>query len=341
MNTPQEIQKKIPAKPGDKMRRIMKVEGYAMTTIRNYTDWALRYVDFHGGQDPRMLGASHIRQFIDHLVSARRNPIGTKTHNQVKCAMACFYKKVLNIDTGPWKLEAVPQPDCYVPVVYSVGEVRRVIDSLQGSYRLMALLAYGCGLRKMELIRLRVKDIDPERLELTVWFGKGGKSRMVPLPPEIVPDLMTHLRRVKMLHDQDVAAGQGTVFMPDALGKKYGNSDWRWKFVFPSKWRSFDADSGETRRHHVHSKSAGKAMNKAVKLADIWKKAGWHTLRHSFATHLLENGTDIRTIQKLMGHKYLETTMIYLHVANLSSRVKSLLGPLAEAVVKHEHRRAA
>ena len=341
MNPPPETQAKVNPKPGDKMRRIMKVAGYAPTTIRNYTDWALRFVACHGGVDPRTLGADHIREFIDGLVNAKRNPIGLKTHTQVKCALACFYKRILNIDPGPWNLSAVPQPDCYVPVVYSVGEVRRVIDALYGSYKLMALLAYGCGLRKMEVVRLRVKDIDPERLELTVWFGKGGKSRMVPLPPEIVPELMAHLRRVKLLHDQDVAAGEGTVFMPDALAKKYGNTDWRWKFVFPSKWRSYDKDSGETRRHHVHSKSAGKAMNKAIRLADIWKKAGWHTLRHSFATHLLENGTDIRTIQKLMGHKYLETTMIYLHVANLSARVKSLLGPLAEAAVKYDHRKAA
>ena len=313
----------------------MKVDGYAKTTIANYTDWALRYVAFHGGADPRTLGANQIRQFIDHLVNDTH--IGAKTHNQVKCAMACFYGKILHIDPGPWNLEAVPQHHDYVPVVYSVGEVRKVMDALRGSCRLMGLLMYGCGLRKMECVRLRVKDIDPERLELTVWFGKGGKSRMVPLPPEIVPDLLAHLRRVKLLHEQDLVAGEGTVFMPDALSRKYGDSDWRWKFVFPSGRRSQDPDSGVTRRHHVHPKSLGKAMNQAIRLADIWKKAGCHTLRHSFATHLLENGTDIRTIQKLMGHKFLETTMVYLHVANLSSRVKSLLGPLAEGVVRHHH----
>jgi integron integrase len=324
-------------RPGDKMRRIMKVEGYAPTTIRNYTDWALRYVAFHGGADPRTLGAGHIRQFIDGLVNARHNPIGIKTHNQVKCALSCFYGKVLNIDPGPWKLEAVPQPDCYVPVVYSVGEVKRVTDALRGSYKLMGLLMYGCGLRKMECVRLRVKDLDFERLELTVWFGKGGKSRMIPLPPEIVPELRAHLRRVELLHEQDLAAREGTVFMPDALARKYGDSDWRWKFVFPGGRRSRDPDSGVVRRHHVHPKSLGKAMCQAVKLARIWKKAGCHTLRHSFATHLLENGTDLRTIQKLMGHKYLETTMIYLHVANLRDRVKSLLGPLAEASLQYPH----
>jgi integron integrase len=318
---------------------MMKVEGYANTTIRTYTDWALRYVAYHGGADPRALGANQIRQFIDHLVND--DHIGIKTHNQAKCALSCFYGKILHMDPGPWHLEAVPQPDCYVPVVYSVGEVRRVTDALRGSYRLMGLLMYGCGLRKMECVRLRVKDIDPERLELTVWFGKGGKSRMVPLPAEIVPDLMAHLRRVKLLHDQDLAEGEGTVFMPDALARKYGDSDWRWKFVFPSARRSKDPDGAVIRRHHVHPKSLGKAMRQAIRLADIWKKAGCHTLRHSFATHLLENGTDIRTIQKLMGHKFLETTMIYLHVANLSSRVKSLLGPLAEAVVRPDRWRAA
>lgn len=327
-------------KPGDKMRRILKVEGLADKTIDCYTDWALRYVEFHGGADPRKLGADHIRQFIDGLVNAPVNPIGVTTHRQVKCALAKFYHVVLKIDTGPWNLEAAPKEVSRVPVVYSVGEVRKVIDALSGSYRLMALLAYGCGLRKSEIYRLRIKDVDPERRELTVWFGKGGKSRMVPLPPEIIPDLVAHIRRVKLLHDQDVAAGQGTVYMPDGCGKKYGNDKWIWKYVFPSKHRSFDPASGETRRHHVHEKSMAKAMAQAVKLADVWKKGGWHTLRHSFATHLLENGTDIRTIQKLMGHKYLETTMIYLHVANLTSRVKSLLGPLAEGVIHYAHHEA-
>ena len=326
------------AKPGDKMRRIMKVEGYAKTTIVNYTDWALRYVAYHGGADPRTLGADHVRRFIDHLVNDTH--IGISTHRQVKCALAKLYHGVLGIDTGPWRLEAAPHEILRVPVVYSVGEVRQVIDGLRGSYRLMGLLMYGCGLRLMECCRLRVKDVDFERLELTVWFGKGGKSRMIPLPPEIVADLGSHLRRVKLLHEQDLASGEGTVFMPDALARKYGNAGWIWKYVFPSGRRVLDVASGEVRRHHVHPKSVGKAMRQAIRLADIWKKAGCHTLRHSFATHLLENGTDIRSIQNLMGHKFLETTMIYLHVANLSSRVKSLLGPLAEGVMRFEHRAA-
>jgi integron integrase len=335
MNLPPDNKFKTPPKPGDKMRRILKVEGLAEKTIDAYTDWALRYVAFHGGVDPRTLGAKHIRQFIDHLVNAPRDPIGVSTHRQVKCALAKFYNVVLKIDTGPWNLEAAPKEVSRVPVVYSVGEVRKVIDALPGSYRLMALIAYGCGLRKAEIYRLRIKDVDVERGELTVWFGKGGNSRMVPLPPEIIPDLVAHMRRVRLLHDQDIAAGQGTVHMPDGLGKKYGKDKWIWKFAFPSKYRSFDEESGETRRHHVHEKSMAKAMDRAVKLADVWKKGGWHTLRHSFATHLLENGTDLRTIQKLMGHKHLETTMVYLHVANLSGRVKSLLGPLAEGVIHH------
>lgn len=320
-------------KPGDKMRRMMKVEGYAKTTIKNYTDWALRFVEFHHGKDPREMGANHIREFIDYLVNDTK--IGVRTHNQVKAAMSCFYGKILNIETSAWNLEAVPVPNERVPVVYSIGEVRAVMDGLWGGYKLMGLLMYGCGLRLMECCRLRVKDIDCERLELTVWFGKGGKSRMIPLPPEIVDDLRIHLRRVKMLHDHDIAAGFGTVFMPDALARKYGDSDWRWKYVFPSGRLAIDPDSKVKRRHHIHSKSVGKAMRRAIKLAQIWKKAGCHTLRHSFATHLLEQGTDIRTIQKLMGHKYLETTMIYLHVANLSTRVKSLLGPLAEGIIYH------
>jgi integron integrase len=319
-------------RPGDKMRRILKVEGLSDRTIENYTAWALRFVQFHGVEDPRSLGADHVRCFIDHLVNEEK--IGVSTHRQVKCALAKLYSSVLKIDTGPWNLEAAPKEVERVPVVYSVGEVAKVIDCLVGTMRLMALLMYGCGLRRIECCRLRVKDIDLERLELTVWFGKGGKSRMIPLPPEIVDDLRIHLRRVRMLHEQDIRNGLGTVFMPDALARKYGDSDWRWKYVFPSASLSVDPKSKVRRRHHVHEKSVTKAVTKAVRMAGIWKKAGCHTFRHSFATHLLENGTDIRTIQKLMGHKYLETTMVYLHVANLGSRVKSLLGPLAEGVIR-------
>lgn len=319
------------------MRRVLKVHGLAETTIDAYVGWALRYVAFHGGADPRTLGAVHVRRFIDALVNDPVDPIGVATHRQVKCAIAKLYHVVLKIDTGPWGLEAVPKERARVPVVYSVGEVKRVIDALHGSYRLMALLAYGCGLRKSEIYRLRIKDVDPERGELTVWFGKGGKSRIVPLPPEIIRELVLHIRRVRMLHEKDIAAGQGAVHMPDGLGKKYGRDKWIWKFVFPSKRRAYDPASGETRRHHVHEKCMGKAMAKAVALADVWKKGCWHTLRHSYATHLLEAGTDIRVIQELMGHESVETTMIYLHVAKLNKKSISLLGPLAEGVILHPH----
>jgi integron integrase len=318
-------------KRGDTMRRKMRVLEYAEKTIESYTGIALRYLDFHGVEDPRLLGASHIRRFIDHEVN--ENHIGVSTHRQLKCALSVLYNRVLGIDTGPWNLEALPKENIRVPVVLSVSEVRRVIDGLHGSYRLMGLLMYGCGLRKSECYRLRIKDIDPERLELTVWFGKGGKSRMIPLPPEIVPELMAHISRVKLLHERDLLAGVGTVHMPDALARKYGDSNWIWKYLFPSGRISMDPRTKVMRRHHVHEKSVGRAIASAIKLAGIWKKAGCHTLRHSFATHLLENGTGITVIQRLMGHKHIETTMIYIHVAKLSSRVKSLLGPLVEAVV--------
>lgn len=324
---------------GDKMRRALKVSGLADRTIEAYTGWVLRFMDFHGVDHPGGLGADHIRSFIDHVVNEDR--IGVATHRQLKCALARLYSDVLKIDTGPWNLEAMPKEQVRVPVVFSVGEVAKVMDALHGSYRLMGLLMYGCGLRKSECYRLRIKDLDCERLELTVWFGKGGKSRMVPLPPEIVPDLRIHLNRVKLLHEQDLREGCGSVFMPDALARKCGDSRWEWKYVFPSGKISRDPKSKVRRRHHVHENSLGNAIVSAVKLAGIWKKAGCHTLRHSFATHLLEQGTDIRTIQKLMGHKHLETTMVYLHVANLGSRVKSLLGPLAEGVIRFPNAPAA
>jgi integron integrase len=314
----------------------MKVMGYADKTIEGYTEIALRFMDFHNVADPRLLGANHIRKFIDHQVNECK--IGIGTHRKLKCALSTLFNRVLGIDTGPWNLEALPKENIRVPVVLSVGEVKRLIDGLRGSYRLMGLLMYGCGLRKSECYRLRIKDIDPERLELTVWFGKGGKSRMIPLPPEVVPELMNHIARVRLLHERDLLAGVGTVHMPDALARKYGDSQWIWKYVFPSGKISKDPESGVMRRHHVHEKSVGRNIVAAAKLAGIWKKVGCHTLRHSFATHLLENGTDITVIQRLMGHKFVETTMIYIHVANLSSRVKSLLGPLAEAVVHFPNR---
>lgn len=319
-------------KPGDTMRRAMKLMGYADTTIETYTGIALRFIGFHGVKDPALLGASHIRRFIDNEVN--ENDIGVNTHRQLKCALATLYHRILKIDTGSWNLEAMPKERIRVPVVLSVGEVKRLIDGLRGSFRLMALFMYGCGLRKSECYRLRIKDVDVERMEVTVWFGKGGKSRMVPLPPEIIPELRAHIARVRLLHERDLLAGHGTVHMPDALGRKYGHDKWIWKYLFPSAKISKAPGTQILRRHHVHPKSVGRAVTESAKLAGIWKKVGCHTLRHSFATHLLENGTDITVIQRLMGHKHLETTMIYIHVANLSSRVKSLLGPLAEAVIQ-------
>lgn len=317
---------KLPRKPekGWKFVEHLKLQRKARRTIETYLHWVFRIEAFHDGMDLRLMDATHIRAFIDSLVLRQRHPISAKTHNQVKCAMSAVFNGFLGKETGDWGLEATPEKRGRVPEVYSRDECRRVIQSLPPVYRLCVKLLYGSGLRLMECVRLRVKDVDFERLTVTVRGGKGDVDRIVPLPVDVVPELRVHLERVWQLHQEDLAEGFGAVFLPDALERKFRNAprDWVWQYVFPAKSRAVDPEcpNGTVRRHHLHENGLQKAVKDAGKRARIAKRVHCHGFRHSFATHLLEDGYDIRTVQTLMGHADVSTTMIYLHVMEAAHR---------------------
>lgn len=305
-----------PPKLLEQVQAKLRVKHYSIRTERAYLDWAKRYILFHGKKHPKKLGAQEVEAFLSHL--AVEGNVAASTQNQAKSALLFLYREVLEIDL-PWldnvTKARVPQR---LPVVLTHAEVRMLLDRLEGTQWLMASLLYGAGLRLMECVRLRVKDIEFERGELIVRDGKGQKDRMTMLPAKLMEPLRMHLERVKRLHEEDLAAGYGEVYLPNALGRKYPNGGrvWGWQYVFPSSQLSVDPRSGVTRRHHADEKGLQRAVKRAVHAAGIVKPATPHTLRHSFATHLLQSGYDIRTVQELLGHNDVSTTMIYTHVLN-------------------------
>ena len=266
------------------------------------------------------MGATEIDAFLSHLAVERS--VSASTQNQAKSALLFLYKEVLGMDL-PW-LDNVTQAKVpkRMPVVLTKEEVQAVLVGMDGTLWLIASLLYGSGLRVMESLRLRVKDLDLARREILVREGKGFKDRVTMLPVRLVEPLRTHLEKVKVLHETDLAKGYGEVYMPMALDRKYpgGGKSWAWQYVFPSRNLSVDPRSGVVRRHHADEKAVQRAMKKAVAAAGIAKLATPHTLRHSFATHLLEGGYDIRTVQELLGHSDVSTTMIYTHVLNKGGR---------------------
>ena len=271
---------------------------------------------FHGKKHPEKMGAAEVEAFLSHLAVAGK--VSASTQNQAKSALLFLYREVLEVDL-PW-LENVTQAKTpeRMPVVLTVTEARVVLDRLRGTHWLIASLLYGAGMRLMEAARLRVKDVEFERREIIVREGKGFKDRVTMLPESVMAPLKQHLVLAKVLHREDLAGGFGDVHLPFALAKKYPNAsrEWGWQYVFPSRNLSVDPRSGVTRRHHVDEKGIQRAMKQAVRDAGIVKPATPHTLRHSFATHLLQSGYDIRIVQELLGHKNVETTMIYTHVLN-------------------------
>ena len=300
----------------DQVRQLMRVRHYSLRTEEAYVGWIRRYILFHGKRHPRELNEKHVSEFLSSLAINGR--VAASTQNQALNALLFLYKEVLQRELGfvgnALRVKRPPK----MPVVLSPGEVRAVLSHLDGQYRLMAQLLYGSGLRLLECLRLRVKDVDLHYLHITVRDPKGGRERKTMLPVSLAASLCQHLENVKRRHEQDVAEGFGSVSLPGALERKIpgASREWAWQYVFPADRRSIDPRTGTERRHHVNEKNLQNAVKTAVRKSGVSKRASCHTLRHSFATHLLENGYDIRTVQELLGHKDVSTTMIYTHVLN-------------------------
>ncbi len=262
------------------------------------------------------MGEIEIADYLTYLATDRH--VAWKTQHQSMCAIVLLYQGVLGRELGSFGDFSKASKSKNIPVVLSAREVLRVLDAMRGTFRLMARLLYGCGLRLIEVHRLRVKDVDFERHSLTIWHSKHGTTRMLALPDEVIPDLRAHLARVQMLHETDKADGYGRVDLPDAFGAKSPTAEleWRWQYIFPARNLSEDPSDGRVKRHHLQENGLQKAVKAAVTLAGVTQRASCHTFRHSFATHLLEAGQDIRTVQELLGHSDLRTTMIYTHVAH-------------------------
>jgi integron integrase len=300
----------------DQVRSALRVRHLSLRTEAAYVDWVRRFILHHGKRHPRDMGAMEVEDFLTHLAVERR--VSASTQNQAKAALLFVYREVLGVEL-PWLNEVVrAKPSARLPVVLTQGEVRQVLDQMDGTMGLVAGLLYGTGMRLLEGLRLRVKDVEFSRLEVIVREGKGNKDRVTMLPERLAGPLKQHLVKVKALHAKDLEDGFGEVFLPDALAEKYRSaaSSWGWQWVFPSPVRSVDPRSGVTRRHHLFPESIQRAVREAARAAEIAKPVTPHVLRHSFATHLLEAGHDIRTVQELLGHKDVETTMIYTHVLN-------------------------
>jgi integron integrase len=305
-----------PKKLLDQVRDLIRLKHYSIHTEEAYTDWIKRFILFHGKRHPQQMGSPEIEAFLTHLAVEQR--VAAATQNQALCALLFLYRDVLRQEVDA-SIEAVrAKKPRRLPVVLTRDETTTVIRRMWGTHQLMAQLLYGSGLRLMECVRLRVKDVDFAQRQIVVRDGKGQKDRVTMLPASLVQPLQAHLVRVKALHRDDLAEGYGAVYLPFALERKYPNAnrEWAWQYLFPARERSADPRSGQIRRHHTDPTGLQKAVKRAVLKAGLTKAASCHTFRHSFATHLLESGYDIRTIQELLGHKSIETTMIYTHVLN-------------------------
>jgi integron integrase len=304
----------------DQLRRAIRLRHYSIRTEDSYVAWARRFILFHAKRHPKDMGACEVESFLTHLAAERQ--VAAATQNQAKSALLFLYKEVLQVQL-PWLDEVVGAKDRRrLPVVLTSTEVRQLLMQLSGTCWLVTALLYGTGMRLLEGLRLRVKDVDFERRQLTVRDGKGGKDRVTVLPENIILPLKDQLSRTKVRHDRDLACGHGAVWLPHALAQKYPGAPtaWGWQWVFPGATLSLDPRSGAQRRHHLHEASVQKAVAGAARRAGIVKPCSPHVLRHSFATHMLQAGYDIRTVQELLGHSDVRTTMIYTHVLNRGGR---------------------
>ena len=304
----------------ERVREIARLKHYSLRTEKTYSDWIRRFILFHQKRHPQTMGPEEVREFLTDL-AANQN-VAASTQNQAFSALLFLYKEVLKQEL-PWidNVQRAKRPS-KLPVVFTPEEARAVLGKMRGRARLMAQLLYGCGLRVNECARLRVKDVDFGYLQITIRDAKGGRDRITMLPVSLVESLRQQIEKRRILHEEDVAAGAGNVFLPGAIARKYPNAprEFGWQYIFSSARLSEDP-RGRTpavppSRHHVADSFLQRAVKEAVRAAGINKAATCHTFRHSFATHLLENGYDIRTVQELLGHKDVSTTMIYTHVLN-------------------------
>jgi integron integrase len=298
----------------DQVREVIRVKHYSIRTEEAYVQWIKRFIFFHGKRHPREMGAGEIEAFLTDLAVQRK--VAAATQNQALNALLFLYREVLHVELGEFSAVRAKRPD-RLPVVLTKAETAKLLAAMKpGTIGLMARLLYGTGMRLMECIRLRVKDLLFEENQIVVRDGKGSKDRVTMLPASVKVELEAHLERVKLLHQSDLAAGGGEVYLPYALARKYPQApkEWGWQYVFPALSLSRDPRTGKVQRHHASETSLQRAVKEAVRLAGIVKPASCHSLRHSFATRLLESGYDIRTVQELLGHKDVATTQIYTHV---------------------------
>ncbi len=323
----------MPKKLLDQLSDTLRAKHYSYRTEETYLDWVRRYILFHHKKHPSQMGADQIRAFIVHLATERN--VAASTQNQALSAILFLYREVLHQEIEPILLTGAKRPE-RLPTVLTREETLSILDQLTGTHKLMAQLLYGSGLRLMECVRLRIKDLDFQYKTITVRDGKGEKDRITPMPDSLIPVLQRQVERVRLLHDEDLAAGFGRVYLPNALEKKYPNAaaELFWQYLFPAPKPSLDPRSiqakdsplptgegsevraveGIMRRHHLEPSGLQRSVKEAAAKAGVRKRVTCHTFRHSFATHLLQSGHDIRTVQELLGHKDVRTTMIYTHV---------------------------
>ena len=304
----------------ERMRQVLRGMHYSYRTEKTYQYWVRYFIFWSGKRHPRDMGSAEVTAFLNYLANER--DVAAATQNQALSALLFLYGKVLEIKL-PWLDDLVrAKRPVRLPVVLSQPEIERLLGQMEGMTSLMADLLYGCGLRLRECLRLRVKDIDFVYRQIIVREGKGNKDRVTMLPEKLLEPLQRHLGRVKRLHERDLKEGYGEAELPHALARKYPRAgyEWAWQFVFPSKNRSADPRTGLIRRHHLYPQTISRAVKRAAGASGIAKQVSCHTLRHSFATHLLQAGYDIRTVQELLGHADVSTTMIYTHVMNKGAR---------------------
>ncbi|WP_348652966.1 integron integrase [uncultured Sulfurimonas sp.] len=312
----------------DLVRDKIRFKHYSISTEKTYVFWVKHYIIFHNKKHPIEMGKSEIEAFLTSLATKKK--VAPTTQNQAFNAILFLYKEVLGIDMSEWNIQALrAQERKHIPVVLTTEEVQKVLQNLTGIYKLVVTLMYGCGLRMNEVLNIRVKDMDFGFDKLYVWDSKSLKDRTVPLPLKLKDELQVQVKKIEEMHQKDMSDGFGTVYMPFAYEKKYpkAKSETKWQYLFPMNNISKDPRSNVKRRHHIHPQTLGRNIKIAAQKANLNKRVTSHIFRHSYATHLLQVGIDLRSIQELLGHKSVETTMIYTHVVSEMNKAK-LISPL-------------